>query len=386
MFKISIIVAFLIASSSIFAQASEFNVITKSTDGLYFMYYDSSAAKSTIVEFENFIVLIEAPIKNEGGGARNLVDHEYGGEKILRTLRDYFPAKPLKYLMHSHWHPHSISSVNPFLRNGVTLVTTNHNYDVIKSFVDTANIAGINDKIIFVSDSLVISDSKNSLCAYRVLKQDYPNVPTDDYLYFYLYPYNILHCACMYNKWEGEPVEGKEILTGREEDLNRFLIAKNLRPEFLIRYNKEKIHQNDMQPIGGLDDVISSGIRSADISAGLMEITQQRLDDSLSRVVLDLIERKIPPSIINTTVYTLIRKKELKKANSFALVQVLLNPSDPNSWDTLGETYFFLGELEMARYFEKHSKKISPDFTGGGMEVWQKDFEDFTKIWQNLSK
>jgi hypothetical protein len=32
------------------------------------MYFDSSEAKSTIIEFEYYIVLIEAPIKNEGGG------------------------------------------------------------------------------------------------------------------------------------------------------------------------------------------------------------------------------------------------------------------------------------------------------------------------------
>jgi hypothetical protein len=382
--KIYIIILFLIASVT-FSQVNELNVITKSSDGLYFMYYDSSAAKSTIVEFEDFIVMIEAPIKNEGG-ARNLIDHEEGGEKILRTLKNYFPGKPLKYLLHSHWHPHSISSVNPFLKNGVTLVTTKHNYDVIKKFVDTANIAGINDKIIFVSDSLVISDTKNSLCAFRLVKTDYPNVPTDDYLYFYLSTYNIMHCACMYNKWEGEPVEGKEILTGREEDLNRFLLAKNLRPDFLIRYNKEKNREDDMQPISGLEHVVTNGIRSAEIANRFMDISQSRLDDSLDAVVSEIIEKKIPPSFINTAVYSLIRKKELKKANSFAIVQSMLNPSDPNSWDTLGETYFFLGNIELARHYEIQTKKISPEFTDGGFEVWQKDLEDFTKIWETLSK
>jgi len=380
--KLNYILALIITSIS-FSQTNEHNTITKAGDGLYFMYFDSSEAKGTIVEFKDFIVLIEAPVKNEGGGARNLKDHEHGGEKILKTLKNYFPAKPLKYLLHSHWHPHSISSVNPFLRNGVTVVSTEDNYSVIKAFIDTLGIANVAEKILFVNDSLEISDGKTKLTAYRLLQSDYPNIPTKDYLYFYLHSHNIIHCACMYNKWEGEPVEGKEILTGREEDLHRFLKSKNLKPEYLIRYTKENTETNDMQPLSGLEHVISNGIRSADISKRIMEIPQDRLDDSMDAVVKEIVESKIPSSIINTTVYSLIRKKELKKANSFAILQAMLNPADPNSWDTLGETYFFLGDIEMAKYYEKQSKKISPDFTGGGFEIWQKDLEDYTKIWDN---
>jgi hypothetical protein len=366
--------------------SQEYNAITKAGEGLYFMYFDSSAAKSTIVEFDDFIVLIEAPIKNEGGGAKDLKDHTEGGKKILRTLKNHFPSKPLKYLMHSHWHPHSISSVNPFLKNGVTVVTTESNYSVIKKFTDTLNIPELSSKIKFVSDSLEISDGKTKLTAYRLLQSDYPNIPTKDYLYFYLHSHNIMHCACMYNKWEGEPVEGKEILTGREEDLHRFLTSKNLKPEYLIRYIVEKNGVNDMQPHSGLEHVVNNGIRSADISRRLLETPQSKLDDSMDVVLKEILESNIPGSVINTTVYSLLRKKELQKANSFAKLQAMLNPSDPNSWDTFGETYYFLGDLEMAKHYEKQSKRVSPGYTDGGMEVWQKDLEDHMKIWENLNK
>lgn len=375
---------FILPYITSFAQTDEYNVITDAGNGLYFMYFDSSAAKSTIVEFEDFLVLIEAPIKNEGGGARNLKDHTEGGKKILRTLSHHFPTKPLKYLMHSHWHPHSISSVNPFLRSNVKIVTTDSNFSVIKAFVDTTSIPNYKDNIVFVSDSLEVSDGKTKLTAYHLKQSDYPNIPTKDYLYFYLHSHNIIHCACMYTKWEGEPVEGKEILSGRQEDLYKFLQSKNLKPEFLIRYNKETKQENDMQPHSGLENVINNGIRSVDITKRLLEITQSKLDDSLDAVTADIISRNIPASIINTTVYTLLRRKELKKANSFAKIQAMMNPSDPNSWDTLGETFYFLGDITMAEHYGRQSKKVSPTYTTGGMEVWKEDLNTYQKIWENI--
>ncbi len=60
-----------------------YNTIIKADDGLYFMYYDSSGAKSTLLEFEKFIMLLEMPINDEGGGARNLKDHSEGAEKCF---------------------------------------------------------------------------------------------------------------------------------------------------------------------------------------------------------------------------------------------------------------------------------------------------------------
>jgi hypothetical protein len=46
--------------------STETHPIMKVTDGLYHLFYDSSTAKSTIVEFDKFIVLVEVPVKNIG--------------------------------------------------------------------------------------------------------------------------------------------------------------------------------------------------------------------------------------------------------------------------------------------------------------------------------
>ena len=368
----------------IFSQSGDLNIIKESGNGIYFMYYDSSNSKSTIVEFEDFIVLIEAPVKDQGGNATDLRDHSAGGEKILRTLNNQFPGKPLKYFLHSHWHPHSVSTVNPFLKAGIKVITTELNYSVISKFADTAGIKNYKENLIFVTDSLEISDNKNKVTAYRFTKKDFPNVPTEDYLFFYLPKQNLMHCACMYNKWEGDPVDGKEMLTGREEDLHRFMLSKGIKPEYLIRLSNEKKEVNDMQPFAGLENVVLNGIKGSDIMKELMSIEQKSLDEDPDAILQDIIKKKIPSSIVNSTVYSLLRKKELKKALSFARLQALLNPADPNSWDTYGEVYYFLGETELALYFEKQSKKIDPEYTSGGVEVWKKDLEEHQKIWEDV--
>jgi len=380
-----LLVLLFISPGLIFSQSDGLNKITDAGNGIYFMYYDSSNSKSTVVEFEDFLALIEAPVKDQGGNARELKDHEYGGGKILRSLAAYFNNKPLKYFLYSHWHPHSVSTVNPFLRSGVKIVSTQKNYDVIKKFIDTVSIISHLDNFIFVTDSLLISDSKNSITAHRFTKQDFPNVPTDDYLFFYMPKQNVLHCACMYNKWEGEPVDGKEMLTGREEDLHRFLMTRGISPDYLIRLSKEKKEPNDMQPMHGLHDVIHNGIKGSDIMKNFMETDQKYLDEEQDKMLQDIIKKNIPSSIVNSTVYSLLRKKELQKALSFARLQTLLNPADPNSWDTFGEVYYFMGETELAEYYEKQSKKIDPEYTTGGMEVWKKDLEDHQKIWKEIS-
>ncbi|MBE2227377.1 MAG: hypothetical protein IAE93_08550 [Ignavibacteria bacterium] len=380
-----LLVVFFAVTGMLHSQSGELNVIKESGNGIYFMYYDSSNSKSTVVEFEDFLALIEAPVKDQGGNARELKDHEHGGEKILKSLAAYFNNKPLKYFLYSHWHPHSVSTVNPFLRSGVKIVSTQKNYDVIKKFIDTVSIISHLDNFIFVTDSLLISDRKNSITAHRFTKQDFPNVPTDDYLFFYMPKQNVLHCACMYNKWEGEPVDGKEMLTGREEDLHRFLMTRGISPDYLIRLSKEKKEPNDMQPMHGLHDVIHNGIKGSDIMKNFMETDQKYLDEEQDKMLQDIIKKNIPSSLVNSTVYSLLRKKELQKALSFARLQTLLNPADPNSWDTFGEVYYFLGETQLAEYYEKQSKLIDPEYTNGGMEVWKKDLEDHQKIWKEFS-
>ncbi|MBS1514371.1 MAG: hypothetical protein JSS63_05040 [Bacteroidetes bacterium] len=371
-----------ISAKSFAQQDTSCNKIRKIYDGMYFMYFDSSNSKSTIIEFSDFLFLLEAPIIDLGGGAKELKDDIAGGEKILRTLKANFPNKPLKYFAHSHWHPHSISSVSPFLNNNVSLITTEENFKVIKTFADSNVISKNAEKIIFVpGDSLRIADSFNEVIIYRFDQKNFPSTPTKDYLYCYFPKYNCMHAACMYTKWMGEPVDGKQLLSGREENLYNFLKLRNIKPDFLIRLSHEKKEDNDMQPYEGLQNVNLNGIKSADIMDKYLSISSGVLKNTRDEIIRVAINKNIPTSIFNSCVYTELRKKEFERALDFAIIQAQVNPSDPNSWDTLGEVYYFLGEYAIAKNYLKHKKKMFPEVSTGGEEVWQKDLENFQKVW-----
>lgn len=384
--KLLFLFLILTVSHNLFSQDdTSVNKIKKVYDGMYFMYFDSSNSKSTIVEFKDFLVMLEAPVIDLGGGAKELKDDIAGGEKILRTIKKQFPDKPLKYLAHSHWHPHSISSVAPFLKNDVNIITTNENYAVLKTFVDSTLLQKYYANIVYVGgDSLVVEDVTNKVVIYRFEQKDFPSTPTKDYLYFYLPKYNCMHAACMYTKWFGEPVDGKPVLSGREENLYKFLKNRNLNPDYLIRLSHEKFEENDMQPYSGLADVNENGIKSADIMNGYLALSTDVLKNTRDEIIKNTVYKNIPASIFNSCVYSELRKKELERALQFAIIQSQLNPADPNSWDTLGEVYFVMGESKIAENYERQIKKMFPNFEGGGKSIWQKDLEDFQKLWEKL--
>ncbi|MCB2410809.1 hypothetical protein [Hymenobacter lucidus] len=63
-----------------------------------------------IVEFRDFLVVAEAPLTSENG------------ELIIREARRIAPAKPIKYFVAGHYHPHYLGGVRAFVRQGATIL------------------------------------------------------------------------------------------------------------------------------------------------------------------------------------------------------------------------------------------------------------------------
>jgi hypothetical protein len=355
-------------------------------DGLYSLEFDSVGTKCLVVEFDTSLCLIEVALSNKGGGAGELTEHREGGEAILEILREHFPEKPLGIVLHSHWHPHSIASVAPFLEAGVTLVTTRANFERVREFVDSSLIETRPDLIRFVEgDSLVIGKGPRAIVIYRLQKENYPTVPSPDYLFFYLPGHRALHCGCMYNKWRGKPVDGREILTTREQDLYKFINAKGLGVDGLIRVTLEDDTTGQVLPYAGLADVISNGVTARELTAPFTELDTDALRADRDRLVVDAISRNIPGRLFNSLVYNAIGKQDLARAKEFALLQVLISPSNANGWDTLGEVYYFLGQWAVARAYAEQSRRIDPKYSGGGEEAWAQDLIDYQKKWDEES-
>jgi hypothetical protein len=385
--KLPLFFAFVFAHTLHVHAQEESNEIMKVADGFYHLFYDSSTAKSTIIEFDKFVALLEVPIKNEGGGATNLKDHVYGGRKVITAIEKHFPKKPLKYVLHSHWHPHSISSVKPFLEKGATLISTRTNFDRIREILDSATLLKYKKQLQFVDgDSVVIKDKTNSIVAYRFLQSEYKSTPAKEYLYFYFPRYMTLHSGCMYSKWVGEPVDGRELITDRQRDLSQFIVDRKLKVENFVRINGDKNIPKCLINGEEFDRTIATGLTSRQINEMYFSMSTSDLNKHHDSIAQLVVTKKIPSSILNTNVYSSLRSKDFDRALAFARLQVLVNPSDANAWDTLGEVNFFIGRTEMASRYYKQSLKVDPTFTAGGVTTWERSLKEYEASWANANK
>lgn len=356
------------------AQAqTQYNTLHKVADGLHFMYYDSSRSKSVVLEMDNYLTLIEVPVLDHGGGVTNLKEDYAGGEKVLRTLSHYFPNKPLRYVLNSHWHQHSLSALNAFLKNGVIWYTTPSTYHRILAFADTTSIKIGKNVHLVQQDSLTLGDASNSVVLHYFRQRDFPNAPTEEYLYFYLPRYNYLHCGCMFTRSASARFKEKEIITGRAEDLHRLIKQRGLSPTALIRLPREKDYPEDMQAYTVLEQLLKNGVRTSDIINQYMYLPDSTLLHHTDRIATTAIAEKTPAGIFNTLAYQSLSAEKLPRAIAYAHIQALINPANPNVWDTLGEMYWAMGAFDIARYYERQSRLIDPKFKEGGAEAWEKE-------------
>ncbi|MBX7155610.1 MAG: hypothetical protein K1X91_11690 [Bacteriodetes bacterium] len=360
--------------------------------GLYFLTYDSTSikkltTKSTIIEFDSSIGIIELPIVYTGGGATVLKDYTTEGEAIRNALQTYFPTKPIKYIFSSHWHPHSVASLQPFISNGTTLITTRSNFKRIREMLDSTTYALYQNNICFVEDSLPIHDKSNSIVCYRFTKKDYPNVPTEDYLFFNLPRYNSFYSSCMYQRLSGIEVCGKELVSGRVEDVSTFLHKHNISPKYLLGFTSfpYEVDATGRVPADTLTSLLNNGTLTSSIIGTITNWSEPFLETNMDSAVNYILLNKISFYYVNMAVYKLFAEKKLQRALLVARLQTLLNPTDANSWDTYGEAYYVMGKFQLAKYYEKQCFKLNKD-ASGGENIWKKDLENFQQQWNSLKK
>ena len=379
-----VLIALLILAPAVWATDSTHTwTVTPIDNGLYALEMDSVGQKSLIVEYDKSICLVEVALSDKGG-TPTLTDNREAGEALLAMLREHFPNKPLTTVLHSHWHPHSLASVAPLLEAGVHIITTDSNFARIREIVDTSLYERSRNLIQYVeSDSILLGEGSNRIVVYRLTRKDYPNLATPEYLFFYFPEKHLMHCGCMYSKWTGKPIRGHDVLYPRAEDLSKFITTKNLPLEGLIRLNYEKGDTQTL-PYAGLEEVVANGISSRTVLNPYRDLPADSLRARRDVIVCEVLRDGIPGSWFNGLAFGALGKKDLATAKEYAIIQALTNPSDPNSWDTLGEIYYFLGDTTTARAYETHSRKIDPTFTTAGVEVWQKDLSAYQEKWKKL--
>ncbi|MFH1051750.1 MAG: hypothetical protein V1779_12585 [bacterium] len=362
--------------------------ISKINDGLYFMFIDSTnekkvITKSTIVEFDNFIALLETPIYNHKKSTEILKDHTIEGEKIISSLKAYFPYKPLKYVFSSHWHPHSLSSVIPFVTRGITIITTNNNFRRLSDFIDSAFFQIHKEYFHFVDDEVFnLKDNSNEIVVYKVDKKEYTSLPTQDYLYFYLGKYNYLHVSCMYQRFPKSIVKGQELLSPRTEDLINFIQKKKILPDYLISMDPYFDESNNLISGDTLCMLMDKGLMPSVLEKYIYDLANDITKNNPDSIFKEIYNNSIPKYLINSTIYKLLKEKKLNGALELSKFQAIYYPSDINAWDTLGEVYYFSGDISLAKRYASECLKINKDYKDGGISVWEKDLQDYQKIWE----
>jgi hypothetical protein len=113
------------------------------------------------------------------------------GEQLVDMIKKQWPNQPIRTFLYSHYHPHYLAGVRPFVAEGATIVTTPGNEAFVKEIVsrpfkiapDRLAQSGATLKLETIQDKrYTISDPDNEIVAIDVGKL---SLHTDEFLIFY---------------------------------------------------------------------------------------------------------------------------------------------------------------------------------------------------------
>jgi hypothetical protein len=374
--KKALLIPFLICIFNIVSNAQvKILSIQEEKPGLFFLRYDSSAlqrwqSKSLIVEFKNFVVLLEMPVVYSNS---NITDHVAEGEIIYNSIASKFKNKPLKYIVSSHWHPHSISSIEPFISKGVKIITTAENLKILQPMIDSSVYVKYGSNIITLkTDSMVIQDKKNHIVLYKINKSEYSYLPTTDFIFSYLPKYQVLQTSCMYQRFRKAKIGEKEMISGRTENLNQFVKKMQIPVKKFTCTDVFFDESDGFISKDTLDALMLDGRGMLEVESELKKIELKQLIQKNDSLIQAFQTGNIPTSIINKLIYSYLETKNYEMAVAWGKLLVFLRPNISNYWDTLGEVYCLMGNLKQAETIEKMCKTLDPNYSGG-IKEWSKN-------------
>jgi glyoxylase-like metal-dependent hydrolase (beta-lactamase superfamily II) len=162
---------------------------TKIADGVWFL--GGGSHHSLVIEFNNFITVIEAPLTEERS------------EAVIAEAKKLVPNKPIKYLVNTHHHFDHSGGLRTYVAEGVTIVTNAANKPYWeKAFMAPATIAPDEQSkahkkpsIQAVADKYVITDGKQTIEVYNTVGDGH----TNELMIAYILPAKILVEADSYS-------------------------------------------------------------------------------------------------------------------------------------------------------------------------------------------
>lgn len=332
----------------------------KIDNGVYLLWYDQYSNKSVVGEFKDFTVLIEFPQSDS-------LTYE-----VIDFLKEKFPKKPLKYILHSHHHLHSISSFDPFLeKTKARLITTDYNFDHIMMM--TKDTLELKNRYIRYDSVYQIQDKFNSLVLQAISQNQYL-VPTKEYNIFYFTSQQILVQGCLFNK----PSTYFEVINQRKTALRDIINDKGIKIKTLIPTNTSKANEFiDVVPIEMFMESFSKGIDPDEFCNDWQGVPVEALfarSDSIMTVI-----KKIPRSYDYLVLSNYLIGLHEDYLRAIALLKPLIKiyPSEAEPYERIGYSYEKLGfKLEAIAYYEKFLS-LSTD---------EDDIKEIKKVIEELSK
>ena len=316
--QISIIFLLLFSLKAI--SQSKVSEIKSVAPNIYLVWLDQYENKSLIAEFDKFVVLIEFP------------QNDSVAKDLITKTTEMFPKKPIKYVLHSHHHPHSISTFDPFLKlTKASLITTKYNFEEVKN--KTKDTTALNQRAIIYDSTYKIKDKKNEIDLYEMLQSKYL-VPTKEYNIFYFPKQQLLVSGCLFNK----PISYYEVVNARKPALKKFISENKLSVKTLIPTNTSRANGFvDVCSIEMLDTALVKGINPSQFCDNFQSKSIEYLESKTDSLVNEF--KKIPRSFDYLVCANTLRSIR-KDYNRAIIVFKILSNLYPKEI----ETYFYIAE------------------------------------------
>jgi hypothetical protein len=351
------------------AQTATSFIKTNYTKEISFIKMDTiHNSQSTIIEYSDFLVVIELPFIDEGANkASNLTQDIPKAEAYLNYLKTEY-KKPVKYVLSSHWHLHSLSGITPFFKEGAVLIAAKSNweYSVKNGLLGTEDAQALTSKVVQVTnDTMLLAKSKFPI-QVLFLDKTYTHKPTKDYLFFYFPKNKTIHASCMCAlntiDFKARP---EFIYNDRVTDLEKAIQTRSLAVENLIKlsaeYDKEKkAFKLPVFTNAYFSEFKQHGKPMESLVKTYSNYELSFLKNNTDSILHNLLINKVSPQILNSAVYDCMKQKEFLKAVKWAQILNLYQPGEPNFIDTLGEAYYFSGDLDMAKYYNNLLTTLNP--------------------------
>lgn len=344
---------------------------------------ETSRAKCTVVEFPDYLVLIDVP-STPYTAADSLKMDDPKFNPLIEFLDSVYMHKPIKYVLNSHSHGHSISRPKSFLENGAKLVTAKENiayYDKLRLFGEKGS-TGYGESIIQISGDTILQANSDYPISVLHLKRSEYRIPTKAYLFFHFPEQKFLAASCMLDLKDLSKKHGYKgfLYSGRLPEVKKIIEDKNITFDYTLQLrglSKENgVEKPAMFTYSHFENSLKEGWSRKTLSENIQNICSKNSYEELKITQDSILEFHIENDInavpLMNAVYGLIDKKEYKKAVLLAQTALLYRP-DYNGIlvNTMGEAYFNNGELDKAKHYDFLLKKIDPDNEKIGLIAWE---------------